>query len=54
MGGWCEICLGEIMFVSDTFSSVEFLLAQLVSFKKQMHTTSKALKVLAKIERGAS
>ena len=53
MGGWYEICLGGLMFVSDASSSVEFLLAQPVSFRKQTPVTSKALKVLAKIERGA-
>lgn len=53
MGGWCETCLGGLMFVSDTFSFSRLFLAQSINLEKSHHSALKALRVLVKIERGA-
>ncbi len=54
MGGSCEICLGGLMFVSDASSFSRLFLAQSINTRKSHNSSLKALKVLVKIERGAS
>jgi len=53
MGGWCETCLGGLMFVSDASSFLGLVLVQSINLRKSIHSALKALRVIVKIERGA-